>query len=590
MNGERRTVSGDDEAVTVIGTAGHVDHGKSTIVEALTGVHPDRWPHERARGLTIDLGFAHIELPSGAVASFVDVPGHVRYLPNMLAGAGGVAACLFVVAATEGWKPQSEEHLRILELLGVRHGIVVLSKCDLVDTATRARARRDIEDHVRGTMLEHARIVDASPKTGDGMAALVDALDELVRATPQAIDLGRPRLWVDRCFAVRGAGTVVTGTLVGGRIATGDHLVAEPLGAEVRVRGIESHHETVDAAGPGRRVALNISGVDHHSVRRGDAIVRPGQWLRATVVDARLGVLRDLGHAVSRRGAYVVHAGAAETPIRLRVLGSTAIAPGDSGVVRLHLARALPLVLGDRFVLREAGRGETVGGGTVLDPAPSRRAAQTAQSPPTGTVDDVVADRGWIDVDDLARATGAVRTPDVGHWAVDPAALEHAVRDLSARVRVAGSRGVDLGSLDDKERAVASSHPDLVVDGGRVTTVDAVDRLDRDPWLAALCASPFAPPAPAGVEAADLRELRRRGLIVGHDGVWFAASALVEATSIVAAMLDARPTGVTVAEVRERLATTRKYALPLLALMDDQGITRRDGDLRTAGPRLGARD
>ncbi|HVM52437.1 MAG TPA: GTP-binding protein, partial [Acidimicrobiales bacterium] len=313
----------------VVGTAGHVDHGKSTLVHALTGTDPDRWAEEKARGLTIDLGFAAAVLPSGRGLSFVDVPGHVRFLANMLAGVGAVDACLFVVAATEGWKPQSEEHLRIVELLGIRRGVIALTKVAGTDR------RPDLAAHVGGTFLEGAPVIPVDAPAGIGVDHLRDALDDLLAATPVAADRGRPRLWVDRAFAARGAGTVVTGTLTGGRLRVGDELLL--AGARVRVRGLQSHGDGLEEVGPGRRVAVNVTGIGHDAVRRGDALVRPGQWHDTTVLDASLHVLGALDHDVSRRGAYVAHIGSGEHPVTMRVLGPEGLAPGEDGTVRLRL-------------------------------------------------------------------------------------------------------------------------------------------------------------------------------------------------------------------------------------------------------------
>ena len=234
----------------VISTAGHVDHGKSTLVRALTGTDPDRFAEEKERGLTIDLGFATTTLPSGRSVSFVDVPGHVRFLKNMLAGVGAVDACVFIVAATEGWKPQSEEHLRILEMLGLEHGLVVLTKAAVADDDLRELARLDVEDHIAGTFLEAGEIVEVDSLSGQGLDEMREALDRLLAVTPTARDISRPRLWIDRSFTIRGSGTVITGTLAGGTIAIDDKLVLCPAGRDVRVRGIETHDEAREAAQP----------------------------------------------------------------------------------------------------------------------------------------------------------------------------------------------------------------------------------------------------------------------------------------------------------------------------------------------------
>jgi len=267
----------------VVATAGHVDHGKSSLVLALTGTDPDRFAEEKRRGLTIDLGFAHTTLPSGAGVSFVDVPGHVRFLRNMLAGVGGVDACLFVVAATEGWKPQSEEHLRILSVLGLRHGVIALTKADLVDEEWLEIALLEIADRVEGTFLGRAPIVPVAAPSGVGLDALRAALDDLVVSTPASADRGRPRLWIDRAFAARGSGTVVTGTLTGGGLARDDAVVIEPGARTARVRSIQTLGTTVDTIGPGNRVALNLAGVGHDELGRGDAVEPPVDGVRSEV-------------------------------------------------------------------------------------------------------------------------------------------------------------------------------------------------------------------------------------------------------------------------------------------------------------------
>jgi len=569
--------------VHVVATAGHVDHGKSTLVHRLTGTDPDRWAEEKARGMTIDLGFGAATLPSGRRVAFVDVPGHVRFIKNMLAGVGAVDACLFVVAATEGWKPQSEEHLRILSLLGLRHGVVALTKVRLCDDDLRELARLDVAEHVRGTFLEDAPIVDVDVPAGVGVEELSAALDTLCAAMPTAADRGRPRLWVDRVFAARGSGTVVTGTLAGGALAVDDDLVLVPAERAVRVRALQNHHDRVDVLAPGARVAVNLTGVAHTEVTRGDALVRGTQWHRARTVDASLTVLDALGHDVSRRGAHVAYLGSGEVPVRLRVLGGSAIPAGGSGFVRMHLPWALPLLPGDRFVLRESGRRETIGGGEILDVDP-RVAASRAR--PDRSVDRIVAERGWVEVDELERLTAEHREPSVGRWVVDPGLLDRMRDALRTRVVAAGPLGLDTVELDERERAALTTIPDVVVAAGRATVGVPVDPLADHPFVAALDASPFAPPPADGVDRAELRELVRRGTVVVRDGIHFSAGAVDRAGAIVARLLLDRPDGVTVAEIRDALACTRKYALPLVALLDDRGMTRRRGDLRIGGPRL----
>ena len=567
----------------VVATAGHVDHGKSTLVEALTGTDPDRFAEEKARGLTIDLGFATTTLPSGAVLSLVDVPGHVRFIKNMLAGVGAVDACLFVVAATEGWKPQSEEHLRILELLGVRHGVVALTKVGPADDDLVDLAHLEVEERVAGTFLEGAPVVDTDAPTGVGLDNLRAALDDLLAATPTAVDHGRPRLWIDRAFSARGAGTVVTGTLTGGRLHTDDELAVHPAGSPVRVRALQNHHAERDELPPGSRCAVNLVGVAHDEVVRGHVLVRSDQWHHTTVVDASLRVLDRLDHPVSRRGAHVVYLGSGEHPVRMRILGPDALDPGTEGAVRIHLPEPLPLLPGDRFVLRESGRAETVGGGEVLDVDPTERASRAR---PDRSVDRVVRERGWVPVDELERLTGERREPDLDRWVVDPVVLHRTLEDLRNALADAGPRGLDLVGLGELARAAVVLLDDAEVEAGRLVPAGVADPLADHPFVAALAASPFVPPSPDGVDRGELRELVRRGDVVEVEGIFFASSAVDAAARLAARLLVDHPEGFTVSTFREEAGNTRKHAMPLLARLDATGMTRRRGDLRIAGPRL----
>ena len=570
----------------VVATAGHVDHGKSTLVRALTGMDPDRFEEEKARGLTIDLGFAWTELPSGREVAFVDVPGHVRFIKNMLAGVGAVEACVFVVAATEGWKPQSEEHLRILQLLGIEHGVVAVTKVGAVDKDWRELVELEVTERLADTFLA-GPVVPVDPVDGVGIDDMRIALDHLLDRAPPPRDAGRPRLWIDRSFAAKGSGTVVTGTLTGGSIEEGADVVIVPGSRRARIRALQTLGRPQTQVGPGSRVAVNLSGVSHDQVERGQGLVRPGQWADATTVDCELTVLASLDHDVSRRGAYQAYFGSGEHAVKLRVLGDRALPPGGTGAVRLHLPEPLPLLPGDRLVLRESGRSETVGGGQVLDVNPVLPAAKAK---PSRSVDRVIAERGWLDADDLERLTGARRAPNVGgRWVVDERAKRESVQRLRAAIDAAGPAGLDVAMLTERDRALLTEVADAQVDAGRarIGTV-AAPALDSHPFVQALEATPFTPPDPksTGVAPDEVRELVRRGLVVERDGCYFAPSAVDEAARRVAALLAAKPAGVTVAEVRDTLGTTRKYLLPLLGHLDASGVTRRRGDVRIAGPRL----
>jgi selenocysteine-specific elongation factor len=575
--------NGQGRVVTVVATAGHVDHGKSSLVRALTGTDPDRLEEEKRRGLTIDLGFAHTVLPSGAELSFIDVPGHVKFLRNMLAGVGGVTACVFVVAATEGWKPQSEEHLRILELLGIGHGLIALTKVDLVDDEWLELAQMEVADHVAGTFLEGAPMVSVSSTSGDGMEDMRHELDALIERSVAAVDRRRPRLWLDRVFAAKGSGTVGTGTLVGGTLRNDQLVAIEPGGHSARIRAIQTAGSTVDEIGAGNRVAVNLAGIDHNDLKRGDAVVEPDRWRLTSRFDASLRVLDSLDHDVSRRGAYVAYIGAGEHTVKLRVLGVEEIAPGSTGAVRLFLPAQLPLLPGDRFVLRESGRDETVGGGEVLDIDPVLRASRAA---PDRTIERLVRERGWLTVHEIEQLTGDVVDPVIGEWVTTDELLTGLSESIVARVEEAGPAGVDLAAFDERERAVLTTLEGVVVSTGLVQPADAVDPYEDHPALADLLAGGFAPPSLDDVDRNDLRELVRRGHVVQRDGIGFHRDAIDAAAFVAAELLAEHADGFTVAQFRDATGASRKYALPLVAELDARGVTRRRDDLRIGGPRL----
>ncbi len=592
-----------------VATAGHVDHGKSSLVQALTGTDPDRFPEEKKRGLTIDLGYAFTTLPSGEQVGFVDVPGHVRFIKNMLAGVGAVDVVMLVVAANEGWMPQSEEHLRILELLGVSFGVVCVTKADLVDDDTRELARLEVDDRLAHSALAEAPIVVCDALSGRGLDEVRGALDGVLWAAPRPVDRDRPRLWVDRVFAAKGAGTIVTGTLVGGPLRVDDPVEVGPLAKRARIRAMETAHHQLDVADPGTRVALNLAGpgIDRGALRRGDAVVRPGQWELTDVVDAGLDPLP--GNDFRSRSSLQCYVGSGEHAALLRVLD------GEHRYGRLRLDEPVPLVPGDRLVLRDPGERKTVGGAEVLDVTPTGRARDAAAvlSLPLGRR--LLARHQWLAVDDLDRLAGvgakeaaalaedlvragAVRT---GHWLVDGDTLA-AVRSAAARRTRARHEqspvdpGVELASLasvlridPDRVRAALEDDDELVVEHGYVRDATHRPRVaessEARALLDALEAAPFAPPEPAsvGADAALVRWMAREGVVVDVDGIVFAASALEEARRRLRGAL-AEQGAVTVADVRDLLGSTRKYVLPILNHLDAEGVTRRRGDERIPGP------
>jgi selenocysteine-specific elongation factor len=538
----------------VVATAGHVDHGKSTLVQALTGTDPDRFPEEKARGLTIDLGFAFCPLPSGQVVGFVDVPGHVRFVKNMLAGVGAVDVALLVIAANEGWMPQTEEHVQILDLLDIHHGMVALTKAALVDDDTIELARLELEER-----LDWPVVVVDTP-TGRGVAEVASTLDAVLAAAPAPRDDARPRLWIDRVFAAKGAGTVVTGTLTAGALARDTEVLAGAHRA--RVRGIESHHEKLDRVAPGARVALNLAGVDHQELQRGDAVVLPGQWEMVTQADVAL-----RGHEFPKRGLLDAHVGSGEQRVRFRLL--------DDAHARITFVRPLPLAPGDRLVLRSSGRQATIGGAEILDIAPTRRSRVALP-----LVDRVFAAKPWCTPDEFARLAGRAPVADeavaVGTWLTTPAELER-VRTRADELTRDGWPAIT--TIADQ---CGVSVPQLRAALGDAVPASPLEDPEAEKLLAALNAEPFAPPAPAN--PALVRALVRAAVLVDLDGIVFTADAYAQACQRIRDAL-AEHGELTVSQAREALGTSRKYALPLLNRMDADGVTKRRGDTRTTGAR-----
>ncbi|HEX6257726.1 MAG TPA: selenocysteine-specific translation elongation factor [Euzebyales bacterium] len=613
----------------VICTAGHVDHGKSTLVEALTTMQPDRFVEEQQRGLTIDLGFAWFDLDDEHTVAFVDLPGHERFIGNMLAGAGPIEIALLVVAANEGWMPQSREHLQILDLLGVRHGVVALTKIDTVDDELAELAELEVLEALEGTSLEGATIVRTSAQTGLDLDALRDALRDVCDRVGAAADRGRPRLWIDRAFTIRGAGTVVTGTLGGGTLRTGDELAVLPGGARGRARSLQSLDIDRDAVPPGSRVAVNLAGVDREEAARGRALVRPDQWRSTRAFDAWVRVLP--GHRVRHTGAWHVHIGSAEHVARVWPLAGRQIVGPAEGPVHIELRGAVAVEAGDRFVLREVGRAVTVGGGPVLDAAPPRRprgaARRHARAEQLAARAAAVGDRDRLLALHVAER-GAAPVLEahalIGVAPADPPAGVHVLGDHyvdDSHLRLWSEVIRDALAIHHVDQPLARTAPRPVVDnavlerGCPAAVVDAVvtwcerqqlivreaaglrlpdhrvaldddQRRARDELLAALDANPFAPPgladaaASAGVSRPLLAEMESAGQLVRLAGdIAMTSTALEQAMSL---LRDAATDGpLTASEARQVLGTSRKYILPLLEELDRRGITRRSGDTRT---------
>jgi selenocysteine-specific elongation factor len=608
-------------ALRVVATAGHVDHGKSALIVAMTGMDPDRFAEEKRRGLTIDLGYAWCDLPSGRDVGFVDVPGHERFVHNMLAGVGPVRLVLFVVAADEGWKPQSEEHLQILDVLGVSAAVIALTKADLVDPELLEIARDDVREHVAGTVLEGVPIVPVSSRTGAGVRAVREALDAMLDAVP-APPRSRARLFVDRVFTITGAGTVVTGTLEGEALEVGEEVEISPGGHRARIRSLQTHKRAEGRAEPVSRVAANLVGIERGDVARGDVLGRPGEWAPSDTIEVELRPVRGLEHAVTARGAYHFHAGAAEVETKLRLLDAPRLEPGGRAFARLRLARPLVLDVGDRFVLREAGRHATVGGGSVLDVAPpsrpgsdaAERLAARAAAPRDRLPDLLAAERGAVRAQEAEQLTGAAVRPNLGAWLIRDDVLDavkrrlvtelatfHRHRPLDAGMDAAAGKRVVVGALraarapgdDDLAEAViaaAAAEGAIEREGGRLRTAGHRGGLetrgtDVERLVALIKSADAMPPTvkeltEEGIDRQVIEAAAREEIVVRVPPDLVFAPAVVERARML--VRDAGAAGITVSAFREGLGTSRKYAVPLLEWFDQRGITRRQGDVRIA--------
>jgi selenocysteine-specific elongation factor len=615
----------------VIGTAGHVDHGKSTLVHALTGIDPDRLAEERARGMTIDLGFAWLTLDDGREVSIVDVPGHERFIRNMLAGVGGIDAVLLVIAADEGMMPQTREHLTILDVLGIRHGIIVLTKVDLVEPDWLALVRDDISTALAGSGLAGAPLVEVAAPRSIGLGALRSAIAALCdRAAVQRSAHGTPRLSVDRAFSIAGFGTVVTGTLLDGPLRIGDEIEFTPTGLRGRVRGLQMHRRSVAEALPGARVAVNVAGVARSAVRRGDMLAPPG-WIQPSErVDARLHIAADAGRPVEQNMAVDIYVGAAEVRAAVTLLDAEQLAPGSAGWVQLRLAGATPVSRGDRFVIRQPSPGVTLGGGVVLAAHPPRHRrhrpeviatlAALARGTPEDLVCEALADGAPQSCVALVRATGLTTAllaeaagrlvqRDVlrelggaGGWLI---AAEAWRRWAAAAVAAAHQyhqawplrRGLPLEALRQQTgwpdeafgRAIAALEAaqhlvlagDVVALPGFSPQPTASQRAQVAAWQQASAANPWAPPSFGGDD-----ELL--AWLVGHGAAVRLPGDIVLAAAAYHAMVQwigqqLRADGqIAVGQVRDQFQTTRRYALAVLEHLDAQRITRRIGDVRVA--------
>ncbi|WIM69381.1 selenocysteine-specific translation elongation factor [Corynebacterium suedekumii] len=590
----------------VVATAGHVDHGKSTLVTALTGMEPDRWEEEKRRGLTIDLGFVWTTLPSGRDVAFVDVPGHERFMGNMLAGVGPSPVVCFIVAADEGWQAQSTDHRDAVQALGIDRGVIVLTRADRADESHRAEVAARVRHEFAGTPLANAPVVTVSARTGEGLDELRRVLDEVLADAGTPDDSARVRLWIDRSFTVRGSGTVVTGTLAAGSLAVDDRLLLHGASGprEVTVRGLHSQNAPHRAIGPVNRVAVNLRGESTDEIHRGDALLTPGAWPDVDVIDVRRVTGEQFTQAPSE---VVVHVGTAALEAAFRPFGQDH--------ARLTLRRSLPLVIGDRLVLRRPGDRAVYAGVQILDVDPPeltrrgdghRRAASLAATPDGGDVLAEVARRGAVRHGDLLTMgfdvsdtppTGVValrdwwiHVPRLGRWR--DTLLAAVQRQAEADPLAAGlSRGAALGILDLPDGSLLG----LVVAAAKLEQSDGLLRLPgttvdlgaAEPAVARLetrlRARPFDAP-----EADELRDLglgpkelaaaERAGRLLRLEA---GVILLPDAPAVALARLRGLDQPFTTSQARKALDTTRRVAIPLLEHLDSQGKTRRlDGGHR----------
>ena len=612
----------------MVGTAGHVDHGKSTLIHALTGIDPDRLREERERGMTIDLGFAWLTLADGAEVGIVDVPGHQDFIRNMLAGVGSIDAVILVVALDEGVMPQTREHLAILELLGVDRGVVALTKRDLVDDEWAALVRTEVRAALLHTPLAAAPFCEVSASTGRGLDDLKASLAAALGAAPPRRDLARPRLPVDRAFTMSGFGTVVTGTLLDGSLAVGDEVALQPGERRARIRGLQSHRRAIEIAHPGSRVAVNLTGVDRAEVERGMVIARPGTLVSSSLLGLRCVVLASAAAPLGHDDQVKVHVGTAETIARVSILEGRELAPGASGWIQLRLATPVAVAVGDRLVLRRPSPSETIGGGVVADlegerlrrradtvaalerrsaPSPADRllaALDVARTPAeagersglgsaerVAALASLVAEGRIVSLGDAILARDGVealalkveRMLQVAHGrnplrAGAPREEVRGVTGLAAKRftglvgwLVAEGRIADRGSL----LSLAGFRP-MLLPAQEAIWLRVRDELERDllkPPAADVLEREF------GLDRELAAALETRGDLIRIEDSLFAPAAILRFGSIVIAELVSAGR-ITVGRARDLSSSSRKHVLPLLQYLDVAGLTRRDGDVR----------
>jgi selenocysteine-specific elongation factor len=625
----------------IVGTAGHIDHGKSALVEALTGTHPDRLAEEKRRGITIDLGFAFLE-EGGVRFGFVDVPGHERFVSNMLAGAAGVDLVLLVIAADESIKPQTREHFDICRLLGVQRGVVVLTKSDLIDADTSGLVRMEVEEYLRGSFLEGAPIVPVSARTRAGLQELKSEMLRVAQQVPGKDAARYFRLPIDRAFAIKGFGAVVTGTLISGGVAAGDEVELFPQRKRLRVRGVQSEGKTIERALAGQRTAVNLAGIEHTALKRGMALAAPGKFRTTRRIDARLELLPS-APKMKQRSRVHFHSGTSETIAEIFLYGQSELGHGQCAFAQLRLQEDLLVLPGDRFIVRQFSPVTTIGGGVVLDPLARRPlardtgrvaflatlqqgkkeemlAAMVERAPIGLAFDEIVARTGWLDGEVRETAKKVAESGRAKCVATEPLLLvpgrifEEVRQKIAARVEQfhkenSLSQGISREDLRSHlgrrvkaetfraalEELVAQKklelQGDLVKRAGSAITLDPEEARAKKEIEAAF--------ATAGLEVPTVKEvlsklpvearraekilqilLREKSLVRVTPDLIFHRDALAHLKDRLSVYKRTRGERLSVPVFKELTGITRKYAIPLLEYLDRERITRRAGDER----------
>ena len=631
----------DQVKCIIVGTAGHIDHGKSSLVEALTGTHPDRLEEEKRRGITIDLGFAFLE-ENGVRFGFVDVPGHERFVSNMLAGAAGVDLVLLVIAADESIKPQTREHFDICRLLGVQRGLVALTKSDLVDADTAGLVRLEVEEYMRGSFLEGAPVVPVSARTQAGLPDLRQALLAVAQQSPGKNASRFFRLPIDRAFAIKGFGAVVTGTLISGSVAAGDEIELFPSGKRLRVRGVQSGGKTVDRASAGQRTAVNLGGIEHSALRRGMVLAIPGKFRVTRRIDTRLELLHS-APKLKQRSRVHFHAGTCETVAELVFYGQKDLAPGQSAFAQLRLQDDVLVLPGDRFIVRQFSPVTTVGGGVALDPLARRSTlrdtgraafletlergdhievlAAMAERAVLGiSLEEITARTGWLEEEIRSVAKTLADAGQVKLVSAEPLVLlsGKAFADVGQKIAVKiekfhkenpllpGISREDLRSslgrrvrpetfraaLDDLlAQKKLEVRGEIVKRAGSTINLDPEETRAKEQIEKAFAAAGLAVPAvkevlsKLSVEAKRAEKilqilLRDKSLIRVTPELIFHRDALAQLRDRLSVFKKAKGERISVPVFKELTGVTRKYAIPLLEYLDRERVTRRVGDER----------